>query len=123
MNIPTKFACRCLAMVGFSTALAGPSASAVAQTATQTPKEATLICRQAHGDEPATAKMLSASTTLVCRPIAISMRMDDGSLKIIGDVTAAPQAGPDFSRALTPQQFQEACAKWLEHVFFINHSP
>ena len=123
MSISTKVSCRATAMLGLSAALAASSLSVVAQTTSQAPMEANLICRQAHADEAVTARMVSTSTTLVCRPIAISMRMSDGSMKIIGDVTAKPQSGPNFSKALTPQQMQEACEKWLEAVFHIDRSP
>lgn len=123
MTLSTKVASRCIAMLGLSAALAGPSASVVAEATTEAPMEATLICRQAHSDETATAKMVSASTTLVCRPFAVSMSMGDGSMKIIGDVKAPPQPGPDFSKALTPLQIQQVCEKWLERVFYINRTP
>jgi hypothetical protein len=122
MNLATKSAYRCLAALGLLAALAGPSTSVIAQTTPQSPKEATYICRQPVANEPVTAKMVSGSTTLVCRPLAINMRMSDGTMKTIGNATVTPQQGPDFSKALTPQQFQQACETWLERVFFINHS-
>jgi hypothetical protein len=96
--------------------------SAAAQSAAPNRTEATYVCRQANTDENATARMVSNSTMLVCRPIAVSMRMPDGSTKIIGDVRAKPQPGPDFSKALTPGQIQEECAKWLEGLFHISHT-
>jgi hypothetical protein len=123
MNISAKFGCRASALLGLSAALAASSLSVVAQTTNHVPMEASLICRQARADETVTARMVSTSMTLVCRPIAVSMRMSDGSMKIIGDVTAKPQSGPDFSKALTPQQMQEACEKWLETVFHIDRNP
>ena len=123
MSTSTKVGRRAAAMLGLLAAVAGSSLSGVAQTTSQAPLEASLICRQAHADEAVTAKMVATSMTLVCRPIAVSMRMSDGSMKIIGNATAKPQSGPNFSKALTPQQMQEACEKWLETVFHIDRSP
>jgi hypothetical protein len=104
-----------LTLVASQSVAAGTSSS-------QDAMEASLICRQAYPDETPTARSLATSTTLVCRPIAISMRMSDGSMKIIGSVGAKPQPGPDLSKALTPQQVQEACAKWLDSLFHISHT-
>ena len=123
MSISKKIRYRVSAMLGLSVALAAASPSVIAQTSSQLPLEATLICRRAHADEAATARMTATSTTLVCRPIAVSMRASDGSMKLIGDVTAKPQSGPNFTKALTPAQMQEACEKWLETVFHIDRSP
>ena len=103
-------------------ALAAAAPAVQAQTAPQNALEGTLLCRTAHATESATAKMVSTSTTLVCRPIAIAMRKGDGSLQIIGDVHAQPQPGPDFSKALTPEQVREVCEKWVETVFHIDHN-
>jgi hypothetical protein len=103
-------------------ALAATAPAVQAETAEQNPLEGTLVCRASHPTENVTAKMVSSSTTLVCRPIAVAMRKGDGSLQIIGDVHAQPQPGPDFSKALTPEQVREVCEKWVESVFHIDHN-
>ena len=57
----------------------------------------------------------------------VSMRMNDGSMKMIGAVTSKALPGPDFSHALTPQQVNQAYNAWLERALDIDpavrHSP
>jgi hypothetical protein len=120
MQASTKLLCCAAAALGLSAGWSRQPAGA--QSATPVRTDATYICRQAYADEAATARMVSNSATLVCRPIAVSMRMADGSMKIIGDVKAKPQPGPDFSKALTPGQVQEECTRWLETLFRISHT-
>jgi hypothetical protein len=71
--------------------------------------------------------MIASSTSLVCRPIAVSMHMSDGSLKRIGNVTITPMSGPDFSKALTPHQVEAAYNRWIEKALDIDpitrHTP
>ncbi len=118
----TKITNRLRATLAVLAALAATAPAVQAQTVPQNALEGTLLCRTSHPAESATAKMVSGSTTLVCRPIAIAMRKGDGSLQIIGDVHAQPQPGPDFSKALTPEQVREVCEKWVETVFHIDHN-
>ena len=118
----TKITYRLRATLACLAAVAATASAVQAQTAPQKSLEGTLLCRTADASEKVTATMVSSSTTLVCRPIAFAMRTSDGSLKVIGDTHVQPQSGPDFSKALTPQQMQEACEKWLETVFHIDHS-
>jgi len=84
---------------------------------------ATLLCRPALANETAVAKMVESSTTLVCKPFAVRMRMRDGSMKVIGNAAAKAQPGPDLSGALTPQQVNAACVRWIEETFHVDHSP
>jgi hypothetical protein len=119
----TKVTRRSWAVLGFSAAFAATGLAVHAEAPPQSPLEGTLICRQASAAEQATAKMVSSSTALVCRPIAVAMRGGDGSLHIIGDTHARAQAGPDFSKAVTPAQMREACERWLETFFHIDHTP
>jgi predicted GNAT family N-acyltransferase len=64
--------------------------------------------------------MMDSATTLVCRPIAVAIRGDDGKLRTIGNVAAKPVRGPDLSQALTPQQIDGAYMRWLEKVLNID---
>lgn len=118
----TKITYGVRATLAILAALAATAPAAQAQTVPQNALEGTLLCRTSDPTESATAKMVSSSTTLVCRPIAIAMPKGDGSLQIIGDVHAQPQPGPDFSKALTPEQVREVCEKWVETVFHIDHN-
>jgi hypothetical protein len=97
----------------------GPAA-AWAQTQSLAGKPATMICRPAQPGESAAAKMIDGGTPLVCRPFAVSMHMNDGSLKTIGSVTAKPMSGPDFSHALTPQQLNDVYNRWVEKALNID---
>jgi hypothetical protein len=88
---------------------------------------ATLICRPALATEAANAKMMVDTTSLVCRPLAVAMRMSDGSMKTIGSVTSKAMPGPDFSHALTAQQVNAAYNRWVEKALDIDpetrHAP
>ncbi len=119
----TKIIHRLPATLACLVAFAATAPAAQAETAAQKSLEGTLLCRPADAAETATATMVSSSTTLVCRPIAVAMRKGDGSLRIIGDTHAQPLPGPDFSKALTPEQMREVCEKWVEAVFHIDHNP
>jgi|GEM_PF-6762893 len=127
INISTTLTPRRVALFAFSVALVASTTTLKAQTTPQTSKLATYICRPAQADETATATMVAGATKLECRPFAVSMRMSDGSMKIIGNTTVKPQSGPDLSHALTAQQIQEACASWLYQVLKIEpatlHTP
>jgi hypothetical protein len=108
-------------------ALIATGARASAQDESVFPTSATLICRPATADENATAKVMATAALLVCRPFAVSMHMNDGSLKVIGNVRVTAPSGPDFSHALTPQQVNAAYNSWLEKALDIDpairHSP
>ncbi len=119
----TKITYRLGATLAFLAALTATAPAVPAQTAPPKSLEGTLLCRTADAAEHVTAKMVSSSTTLVCRPIAVAMQKGDGSLQIIGDIHAQPQPGPDFSKALTSEQMREVCEKWVEAVFHIDHNP
>jgi len=114
-------------MLAFPVALAAFATSVPAQTESLVPKAATFICRPSLSDETANAKMMVATTTLVCQPFAVSMHMSDGSMKTIGNVTATAITGPDFSHALTPQQVNAAYNHWVEKALDIDpetrHAP
>jgi hypothetical protein len=113
-----------LAVAAMSVAF-GTAASS--QTEPLVPNAATFICRPASADESANARMVHDSTSLVCRPIAVTMHMSNGSMKTIGNVKATALAGPDFSHALTPQQINAAYNHWVEKALDIDpetrHSP
>jgi hypothetical protein len=117
---------------GWAAALAVPVVLMAASRALQSqtagpPMSATLVCRPALANEAASAKMVASATLLVCRPLAISMRMSDGSMKTIGSAAVKPQPGPDFSKALTAEQINEAYNRWVERTLHIDpavaHSP
>lgn len=126
MNTSTNAFCRNAAVLALPVTLAAFGTAAWAQSQSVT-YSATYVCRQAAADETATAKMMGSSTSLVCRPIAVSMRMSDGSLKTIGNGAVTPMSGPDFSQALTPQQVNAAYNRWLRKELDIDpatrHSP
>lgn len=86
----------------------------------------TYVCRPSASDETPNAKMTAAtSTTLVCRPIELTLRMSGGGLRTIGQATARPAnllSGPDLSKALTPQQINDAYVKFIEETFHIDHT-
>jgi|SRR5580658_486407 hypothetical protein len=79
------------------------------------------VCRQAMSGETATAKMMSSSTTLVCRPVSLTLKMSSGTMRTIGRVGSKPW-GPDLSKALTPQQMNDAYVKFIEQTFHIDHT-
>ena len=91
-----------------------------AATADEFATTATYVCRASLPGEGPSAKMLDEPTLLACKPLAVSMRMDDGSVRTIGNVAAKPAAGPDFSHALTPGQINEAYERWYEHTLGID---
>jgi len=114
-------------MLGCAVALLATGANARAQSEADLPTSATLICRPAAADESGTAKVMATSALLVCRPFAVSMHMNDGSLKVIGNVRVAAAPAPDFSHAFTAQQINAAYNSWLEKALDIDpavrHSP
>jgi hypothetical protein len=110
------------AAIAFPVALAAFATAVWAQPEPPAPNAGTLICRPALASETATAKMVATPTLLVCKPIAVSMHMSDGSMKTIGSVTAKPMSAPDFSQALTPQQATEAYNHWIEKALDIDPS-
>jgi len=81
---------------------------------------ATWVCRPALASETATAKMVTSSVSLVCKPFAVAMRMSDGSMQTIGNVTAKALPGPDFSGVLTAQQANAAYNAWVRQTFHID---
>ena len=97
--------------------------AALADTQAAMPMSATYICRPALVGESVSATMAKSSTALVCRALAVEARMPDGSMKTIGSVSVKADQGPDFSHALTPQQFNDAYTSWLVRTFHIDHSP
>ena len=127
MRILTLSTCRFAAVVAFSIAVAASNSISSAQTPAPASTVATYICRPAQAGEKATATMADSATKLECRPFAVSMRMGDGSTKIIGNAQTKPQQGPDLSHALTADQIREACAAWLYRVLKIDpatvHTP
>ena len=102
--------------------IAAIGSMAGAQSASRVPMSATYICRPALPGEPVSATMMKTSTSLVCRPLAVEVRMQDGSMKTIGTVSVKANQGPDFSHALTPQQIDDAWASWMIKTFHIDHS-
>jgi hypothetical protein len=99
------------------TSLALAAAAGAQSTA---PSMATFICREALTGEKPSAQMMATSVPLVCKPFAVSVQMDDGSLKTIGNVTAKPQPGPNFAGALTVQQANAAYHAWVLKTFLID---
>jgi len=81
---------------------------------------ATYVCRASLPGEGPSAKMLDEPTLLACKPLAVSLRMPDGSMRTIGNVAAKPAAAPDFSHALTPGQIDEAYERWYERTLGID---
>jgi hypothetical protein len=114
-------------IAALSVTLAGASACFAAGTDGEASTMSTFVCRESLPSEAPTAKMMVSGTELVCRPIAVAIRGDDGKLRTIGNVTAKPVPGPDLSRALTPQQIDGAYMRWLEKVLNVDpqvyHSP
>jgi hypothetical protein len=127
MNISTSGALRYAAILAFPVALAALGTVVLAQTDTTEPNAATYICRPALTDEAPSAKMVHTSMALVCRPIAVSMHMSDGSMKTIGNVKAKALVAPDFSHAVSPAQVNAAYNHWVEMALDIDpetrHSP
>jgi hypothetical protein len=127
MNISLRRSGAYEKIIGCIIALIATGAYASAQDDSVFPTSATLICRPATAGENATAKVMATSGLLVCRPFAVSMHMNDGTLKVIGNVRVAATSGPDFSHALTPQQVNAAYNSWLEKALDIDpetrHSP
>jgi hypothetical protein len=107
-------------IAGFITAATPSSGSEDADTGT-TPTTATLICRPAMPGESGNATMTKSSITLTCRTVAIAMKLSDGKMMVIGDTKAKdPLAGPDLSKALTPGQIADTCARYFEKVFNVT---
>lgn len=106
-------------------ALAAPFSLLIATAHAQNASEnimASYICRPVIGSETANARMNSQGTALLCRPFAVGLRMDDGSMKVIGNVTSRPIPGPAYSKALTAQQVNDAWNSWIEEKFQIHGS-
>jgi hypothetical protein len=104
-----------------SVALAATSAPFAAEADGEVPTMSTFVCRESLPNEMPTAKMMDSATTLVCRPIAVAIRGDDGKMRTIGNVMAKPVSAPDFSKALTPQETDDAYTRWLEKFLNIDH--
>jgi hypothetical protein len=64
--------------------------------------------------------MTGQGPSLLCRPFSVGLRLDDGSMKVIGSVTSRPVAGPDFAKTLTAQQANDAWNTWIEEKFQIH---
>lgn len=83
------------------------------------------VCRTIEAGETANAKMMaSGGPTLVCRPETIELHMSGGSMKTIGRVMSEKRdilTGPDLSKALTPQQINDAYVKFIQEAFNISH--
>ena len=90
------------------------AATAYAQTSSSNSMMASYICRPVTSGESSNAKMGDQGTALVCHPFAVRLHMDNGSMKVIGNVTAKPMSGPDFSKALTVDQANEAWNNWVQ---------
>jgi hypothetical protein len=84
--------------------------------------EATYICRPVVANETGDARMMKSGTQLTCRAFAVAMKMSNGTLKVIGNVTARPVAGPNLSKALTTQQINDAWSNWIVDTFQIHGS-
>jgi hypothetical protein len=118
---------RATLVAAMSVTLVAASVPFAAGADAEAPTMSTFACRESLPHEAPTAKMMDSPTTLVCRPIAVAIRSGDGELRTIGNVTARPVPGPDFSRALTPQQVDSTYTQWLEKFLNIDpqvyHSP
>jgi hypothetical protein len=106
-----------LAFLVLSLALA---TAAWAQSTSPEAMMTTYLCRPALSGETASAKMVTTSALLVCKPFALSMQMSDGAMKTIGNVTAKADSGPDFGSALTVQQAHTAYNLWVQKTFHID---
>ena len=85
---------------------------------------ATYVCRTIETGETANARMLAATPAeLTCRPISLALKMSNGSMKMIGTVSAKRTSGPDLSSALTPGQVNDAWVKYVDETFHVDHSP
>lgn len=81
------------------------------------------VCRTVESGDTANAKMMSGPT-LVCRPETIQLHMSGGSMKTIGRVMSEKRdilTGPDLSKALTPQQINDAYVKFIQEAFHVDH--
>jgi hypothetical protein len=80
------------------------------------------MCRPAAAGETSNARMTANSdTALECREVSMKLKMSDGSMRTIGRVTAKTNDGPDLSKALTPQQVNDAWVKWIDAMFHVTH--
>lgn len=111
---------RHVAALALPLALLAVGTTVLAQTAMHPAKMATMICRPAQSGETANAATIGTTTELVCEPFAMSMRMSDGTMMTIGNVTVKANPGPDFSGALTAQQAKAAYNKWVLQTFHID---
>jgi hypothetical protein len=110
-----------------ATLMAGALFAAPAVTrADDTQAGTTYVCRPSATDETPNAKMMAATNTaLVCRPVELTLHMSGGNLRTIGQTTAKPAnvvTGPDLSKALTPQQINDAYVRFIEQTFHIDHT-
>jgi hypothetical protein len=81
------------------------------------------VCRAITTGETPNAQMMAGAPRLICRPVNIVLKMSRGSLRTIGSATANTTAsGPDISKALTPQQINDAYVKFIEQTFHIDHT-
>jgi len=81
------------------------------------------VCRTSAAGETANATMSSTKVELICHPVALALKMSGGSLRTIGRTTAGGVLhGPDLSKALTPQQINDAYVEFIERTFHIDHN-
>jgi hypothetical protein len=80
------------------------------------------MCQATAAGGTSNARMTAGSdTALSCREVSMRLKMSDGSMRTIGRVTAKPNDGPDLSKALTPQQVNDAWVNWIDSMFHVTH--
>ena len=95
---------------------------AVRTMAADTPPDSVFICHAVTGSETSNARMTASSdTALECRAVSMKLKMSNGSMRTIGQVTAKSNSGPELSQALTPAQVNDAWIKWLDMQFNTEH--
>jgi hypothetical protein len=77
---------------------------------------ATYVCRSASTGEKPNSMM--GTSGLVCKPVAIEMKMSDGKMHMMGNPKATAVRTPDSS-GLTSAQLNDAYAKWLNDLFSV----
>ena len=107
-----------------ATLLAGAAAALpFAARAADANADLSYICRPAVGSDSVSARTTSVDATpLTCRPLNVALRMSDGSMHVIGRVTAKSNSGPDLRKAVTPDQINDAWAGWVMETFRIDRS-
>jgi len=48
--------------------------------------------------------------------------MSNGSMKMIGHVSSHSSGGPNLSKALTPEQINDAWVKYIDTTFNVTHT-